>query len=192
MVSDSKSGTHFSLKDYCNHANPTFSIYYAKHNTSFLFTLLCNMKKIILLVITLTTLANVSFASFPVIEDTLKTKVDTLTEKKDIEQYHLRLEKQGFDISNCMCVDCRQFKDITKNSNKNSDSEGNTLSPLQSAKINMLFLGSAMLIGLVTISIYIDWSDVPPVIFPIILTIFLVFYLRIIFKKMKKKSKLKK
>ena len=150
------------------------------------------MKKIILLVITLTTLTNDSYASFPIMEDTLKTNANTLTEKKNIEQYHLRLQKQGFDISNCMCVDCRKFKGIIKNSNKNSGSEETSLSPLQSAKINMLFLGSAMLIGLVTISIYIDWDTVPPIIFPIILTIFLVFYLRIILKKMKKESKLKK
>ena len=146
------------------------------------------MKKIILLVITLTTLTSVSFASFPVMEDTLETKTDTLKEKKDLEQYHLRLQKQGFDISNCMCVDCRRYKGITKN----SDSAENTLSPLESAKISMLFLGSAMLIGLVTISIYIDWDSVHPIIFPIILTIFLGFYLRIILKKMKKESKLKK
>jgi len=150
------------------------------------------MKKLIILVITLTTLTNVSYASFPIMEDALKTNADTLTEKKDIEQYHLRLEKQGFDISNCMCVDCRRFKGITKNSNINSDFEKNTLSPLQSAKINMLFLGSAMLIGLLTISIYIDWENVHPIIFPIILTIFLVFYLRIILKKMKEESKNKK
>ena len=150
------------------------------------------MKKLIILVITLTTLTIVCYASFPIMEDALKTNADTLTEKKDIEQYHLRLEKQGFDISNCMCVDCRRFKGITKNSNINSDFEKNTLSPLQSAKINMLFLGSAMLIGLLTISIYIDWENVHPIIFPIILTIFLVFYLRIILKKMKEESKNKK
>lgn len=148
------------------------------------------MKRIILLLIILTTLTNVSYASFPVMEDTLKIKVDTLTEKEDIEQYHLRLQKQGFDISNCMCVDCRRFKGVN-NTNQNSNSEEVTLSPLQSAKINMMFLGSAMLIGLVTISIYIDWDDVNPIIFPIILTIFLVFYLRIILKRMKQKSKLK-
>ena len=133
----------------------------------------------------------IGLASFPIMEDTLKTNADTLTEKKNIEQYHLRLPKQGFDISNCMCVDCRKFKGITENLNKNSSSKESTLSPLQSAKINMLFLRSAMLIGLVTIGIYIDW-DFPPIIFPIILTIFLVFYLRIILKKMKKESKLKK
>ena len=133
----------------------------------------------------------IGLASFPIMEDTLKTTVDTLTEKKNIEQYHLQLQKQGFDISNCMCVDCRKFKGITENLNKNSSSKESTLSPLQSAKINMLFLRSAMLIGLVTIGIYIDW-DFPPIIFPIILTIFLVFYLRIILKKMKKESKLKK
>jgi predicted PurR-regulated permease PerM len=133
----------------------------------------------------------IGLASFPIMEDTLKTTVDTLTEKKNIEQYHLQLQKQGFDISNCMCVDCRKFKGITENLNKNSSSKESTLSPLQSAKINMLFLRSAMLIGLVTIGIYIDW-DFHPIIFLIILTIFLVFYLRIILKKMKKESKLKK
>ena len=94
------------------------------------------MKKLLLLLIMLITLTNVSYASFPIMEDTLKTNADTLTEKKNIEQYHLRLQKQGFDISNCMCVDCRKFKGITENLNKNSSSKESTLSPLQSAKIN--------------------------------------------------------
>ena len=156
------------------------------------------MKKTILFLITLITLTNVSYASFPVHEevlisiDTLKPDTNKIVKKETTKEYHLRMEKQGFDINNCMCIDCRKFKDITRDSNKNSNSEEITLSPLQSAKINMMFLGAAMLIGLVTISIYIDWDDVPPIIFPIILTIFLLFYLRIILKKMKKESKLKK
>ena len=162
---------------------------YAKHNNQIKISYFYIMRLIILTTLFLIPL--IGLASFPIMEDTLKTTVDTLTEKKNIEQYHLQLQKQGFDISNCMCVDCRKFKGITENLNKNSSSKESTLSPLQSAKINMLFLRSAMLIGLVTIGIYIDW-DFPPIIFPIILTIFLVFYLRIILKKMKKESKLKK
>ena len=156
------------------------------------------MKKLLLVLIMLTILTNVSYASFPVLADiiistdTIIPDTNKIVKKETTEQYHLRLQKQGFDISNCMCVDCRKFKGITRDSNKNSNSKEITLSPLQSAKINMMFLGAAMLIGLVTISIYIDWDEVPPIIFPIILTIFLLFYLRIIIKKMKEESKLKK
>jgi hypothetical protein len=50
----------------CNPATPTFYYYYAWHNIFFLFTFLCVMKKIILLLITLITINNVSYASFPV------------------------------------------------------------------------------------------------------------------------------
>jgi len=60
------------------------------------------MKKLVLLLITVT---NVSYASFPV-SDTLKVKQDTVQTEK-IVQYHLKLQKQGFDISNCMCESCR-------------------------------------------------------------------------------------
>ena len=44
------------------------SNYYAKHNTSFLFIFIYFMKRIILLLITITTFTNVSYASFPVVE----------------------------------------------------------------------------------------------------------------------------
>jgi hypothetical protein len=42
--------------------------YYAKHSISFLFVLIRHMKRIILLLITITTFTNVSYASFPVVE----------------------------------------------------------------------------------------------------------------------------
>ena len=42
--------------------------YYAKHSISFLFVLIFYMKRIILLLITITTFTNVSYASFPVVE----------------------------------------------------------------------------------------------------------------------------
>ena len=54
----------------------------------------------------LTTLTNVSYASFPV--DTNRVKSTTITETT--EQLHLRMDEQGFDISSCTCVSCRDGK----------------------------------------------------------------------------------
>jgi hypothetical protein len=67
-------------------------------------------KKPLLLLITLTTFANVSYASFPV-SDTLKMKQDTL-QTETVEQYHIRMQEMGFDIENCRCNDCKKFKGI--------------------------------------------------------------------------------
>ena len=63
------------------------------------------MKRIILLLITLTTLANVSFSSFP-FTDTLKTNNDTL-QTEEIQQYHYHIQQMGFDLSSCKCISCR-------------------------------------------------------------------------------------
>ena len=68
------------------------------------------MKKLLLLLITLVTLTNVSYASFPV-SDTLKVKQNTV-ETETVEQYHLRMQKMGFDIKDCRCNDCKIFKGI--------------------------------------------------------------------------------
>ena len=68
------------------------------------------MKKLLLLLIALTTLTNVSYASFPV-SDTLKVKQDTV-QTETVEQYHLRMQKMGFDIDDCKCDDCKKFKGI--------------------------------------------------------------------------------
>jgi len=68
------------------------------------------MKKLLLILITLTTFTNVSYASFP-ITDTLEIKQDTL-QKETVEQYHLRMQKMGFDIQDCRCDDCKKFKGI--------------------------------------------------------------------------------
>tara|TARA_B110000091_G_C13445879_1_gene321988 strand:- start:95 stop:529 length:435 start_codon:yes stop_codon:yes gene_type:complete len=144
------------------------------------------MKKLLLLLITLTTFTNVSYASFPI--DTNKTDTTQVVVQETTEQFHLRMEKQGFDISNCMCVDCRKLKGITKNMN-NSNSEVVTLSPAESAKVQIIFLGSVILIGIITISIYVT---LPPIIIPIVLTIFLLFYIRILLNRMMKEKQLKK
>ena len=76
------------------------------------------MKKLLLILITLTTFTNVSYASFP-ITDTLEIKQDTL-QKETVEQYHLRMQKMGFDIQDCRCDDCKKFKGIN-NAMKNGE-----------------------------------------------------------------------
>jgi len=71
------------------------------------------MKKLLLLLITLTTFTNVSYASFPVHGeilisiDTLKPDTNKVVKKETTEEYHLRMEKQGFDIESCVCESCR-------------------------------------------------------------------------------------
>ena len=88
------------------------------------------MKKLIFLLITLITLTNVSYASFPVTTEPV-ISIDTIIpdstkinnekpvrearpegSKESTEEYHLRMEKQGFDVSTCMCPDCRRFKGV--------------------------------------------------------------------------------
>jgi len=64
------------------------------------------MKKLILLLIALTTFMNVSYASFP-IADTLKVKHDTV-QKEEIKQYHQSLLKMGIDLNTCKCESCRK------------------------------------------------------------------------------------
>ena len=63
------------------------------------------MKRIILLLITITTFRHVSFASFPV-ADTLKVNQDTL-QTEEIKQYHYNLQKLGIDLNSCKCKSCR-------------------------------------------------------------------------------------
>ena len=62
-------------------------------------------KKLLFLLITLTALSNVSYASFPV-SDTLKVNQDTI-QKETIDAYHLRMQKMGIDLNSCKCESCR-------------------------------------------------------------------------------------
>ncbi len=64
------------------------------------------MKKLILLLITLLTFTNVSYASFP-ITDTLQVKQDTI-QTEEIIQYHQSLLKKGIDLNSCKCESCRK------------------------------------------------------------------------------------
>jgi len=63
------------------------------------------IKKLILLLITLTTFNNVSYASFP-ITDILEVKQDTL-QTKEIKKYHDHLIDMGINLNSCKCESCR-------------------------------------------------------------------------------------
>ena len=63
------------------------------------------MKRLILLLITLTTFTNVSNASFPV-ADTLKVNQNTI-QTEEIKQYHYSLQQMGIDLNACKCESCR-------------------------------------------------------------------------------------
>ena len=88
------------------------------------------MKKLILLLITLITLTNVIYASFPVTmdlvisSDTIIPDTNKIVIKETTAEFHSRLEKEGFDIDNCMCEDCRRFKgsDIKERQDRHSNS----------------------------------------------------------------------
>ena len=69
------------------------------------------MKKILFLLLTLTTFSSVSYASFPV-ADTLKVTQDTI-KKESVDSYHLRMKKMGFDLNSCNCESCRSDIPIT-------------------------------------------------------------------------------
>ena len=79
------------------------------------------MKKLLLLLIPLITFTNVSYASFPV--DTNKIDTIQVVLEETTEQYHLRIEKQGFDIESCVCESCRSgiaIKNIKNVNNRTS------------------------------------------------------------------------
>ena len=67
-----------------------------------------------------------SQASFPVANDfvyyndTIIPDSSQNTSKESIDQYHQRIQSQGFDISSCMCESCRSSK--LKNSQGPHDS----------------------------------------------------------------------
>ena len=72
------------------------------------------MKKLISLLITLTTFVNVSHASFPIV-DTLEVNQDTV-QTEEIKQYHSSLIKMGIDLNACKCESCRNgIAPLTKN-----------------------------------------------------------------------------
>jgi hypothetical protein len=61
------------------------------------------MNRMILLLITLITFTNVSYASFPI---NVNPSIDTL-QTDQIKQYHSSLLKMGIDLKTCKCESCR-------------------------------------------------------------------------------------
>ena len=119
------------------------------------------MKKLLLLLITLITLTNVSYASFP-IADTLKVKQDTI-QTEEIKQYHYSLQKMGIDLTSCKCISCRHGltplvskpKEVPRKEDLNFDQEKiepngsfyaflSILSALGAIVFALLTLGSAL------------------------------------------------
>ena len=111
------------------------------------------------------TLTNVSFASFPVTMeyvisiDTIKPDNNKIVIKETTAEFHSRLEKEGFDIDNCMCEDCRRFKgsDIKERQDRHSNSR----SFFGTLGIGLLTL--VMILGIVLIGIFfvgiISWVN---------------------------------
>ena len=64
------------------------------------------MKKLLLLLITLITFTSASYASFPIIADTLEMTIDTL-QTEEIKKYHDHLIDIGIDLNSCKCESCR-------------------------------------------------------------------------------------
>ena len=105
-------------------------------------------KKLLFLLIALTTFANVSYASFP-ITDTLQIKQDTL-QKETVEKYHLRMQKMGFDIDDCRCDDCKFFKGI------NSPFKNGEVRQKQKTNYKSLFVAMGVWL-VVAIVIFLIW-----------------------------------
>ena len=82
-----------------------------------------NIKKLLFLFISLIIFTNVSYASFPVhgetiiFIDTIIPDTNKVVKKETTEEYHIRMQKQGFDIESCVCESCRDGK-IFLNNNK--------------------------------------------------------------------------
>ena len=59
------------------------------------------MKKIIFLLITLITLTNLSYASFPISNELMINQ--NVVNKESLDDYHLELQKTRFDVQPCEC-----------------------------------------------------------------------------------------
>jgi len=102
------------------------------------------MKKILLFLI-LTTLTNISYASFPSI-DTLTSHQDTVKSETTLE-YHQRMKAMGFNIANCLCTDCQKFKGEAISIKKTS-------SPAKKITTTLLNIGFFLLISILIIGLY--------------------------------------
>ena len=109
------------------------------------------MKKLILLLITLTALANLSYASFP-ISDTLEVQQDIM-QTEEIKQYHYSLQKMGVDLNSCKCESCR--KGIAPLTNKREvNKPGN-----QFQRIWLPIIITMTILGAIFVILLFRWAD---------------------------------
>ena len=109
------------------------------------------MKKLILLLITLTTLTNVSYASFPV-ADTLKMQQD-IVQTEEIKQYHYSLQQMGVDLNSCKCMSCRSgIAPLTNTREVNK-------SPSQFQRIWMPIIIVMVVLAIVLAILLFRWAD---------------------------------
>tara|TARA_B110000196_G_C20677289_1_gene444751 strand:- start:111 stop:446 length:336 start_codon:yes stop_codon:yes gene_type:complete len=96
-----------------------------------------------------------SYASFPVTMD-LVISIDTIIPdtnkiviKETTAEFHSRLEKEGFDIDNCMCEDCRRFKgsDIKEREDRHSNSRKFFGTLGGGVLVLLIILGIALIVG---------------------------------------------
>jgi hypothetical protein len=123
------------------------------------------MKKLLFFLITLTTLTNVSYASFP-IADTLQTE--------EIKQYHYNLQKMGIDLTSCKCVSCRHGltplvskpKEVPRKEDLNFDQEKIELNGSFYAFLSILSALGAIVFALLTLGSALQHNGNP---FPFLL-----------------------
>ena len=111
------------------------------------------MKKLTLLLITLTTFMNVSYASFP-ISDTLKVNQDTI-QTEEIKQYHYSLQKMGIDLNSCKCESCR--KGIAPSKKIINNREANLLNPFK--RIWLPIIITMTLLSAIIVILLFRWSN---------------------------------
>ena len=116
------------------------------------------MKKLLWFLI-LIAITNISYASFP-LNDTLILYQDTLKSETTLE-YHQRMKAMGFDISNCLCTDCRKFKGESINFKKTSSNEKKMATTLRN--IGGFLLTCILIIVFILLFLIIksvsDWLD---------------------------------
>ncbi len=83
---------------------------------------ICVIKKLLLLLITITSFSDVCYASFPVGAN-LKVKQDTL-QSEEIKEYHSSLIKLGVNLNDCRCESCRKSNKSFKKNTMSSSSSG--------------------------------------------------------------------
>ena len=110
-------------------------------------------KKLLFLLITLTALSNVSYASFPV-SDTLKVNQDTI-QKETIDAYHLRMQKMGIDLNSCKCESCRNS--ITPSITSINNREVNLLNPFK--RIWLPVIITITILSAILLILLFRWAD---------------------------------